>query len=149
MEERSYTYPDDKSPEPKRKPLWIIILTVIAVSILFLLLIFNSPFDSVPDFFFGFPLGSIFLAILIFVPMLCLILIVGCGCNGSLTPEEKKKDAKIFESMRKRAAPAEHVADLDRYRCSECKQSFELSYAEPVDEKIVLCPLCGTRLFIE
>jgi len=58
-------------------------------------------------------------------------------------------DAKIFESMRKHASPAEHVADLDRYRCPECEMSFELTYAEPVDENIVLCPICKTRLLIE
>ncbi|MFW9848639.1 MAG: hypothetical protein ACFFF4_05830 [Candidatus Thorarchaeota archaeon] len=148
MDERSYQYPDDTAPESKKRPLWVIIVTIIAVGLLFPVLIFTSSFDTIPDFFFGFPLDPVTLSVLIFVPMLCILVIVGCGYNAPLTLEEKKEDAKIFESMRLHAAPAEHIEGLDRYRCSECKMSFELHNAEPVDEKVILCPLCGARLFI-
>ncbi|MHA1908053.1 MAG: hypothetical protein ACW98Y_12210 [Candidatus Thorarchaeota archaeon] len=148
MEDRSYHYPDNEESEPRKRNPWIILLAVIVVSVLFPVLILNSPFDTVPDFWFGFPFDSITLAIFIFVPMLCLILIWGCGCNRPLTPEEKLEDAKIIESMRLHAAPAHHVEGLDRYRCSECEMSFELHNAEPVDEKVILCPLCGTRLYL-
>ncbi len=148
MNERSYQYPDDAVPEPKKRSLWVIIITIIAIGLLFPVLIFTSSFDIIPDFFFGLPLDSVTLSILIFVPMLCLLLIVGCGYNAPLTPEEKKEDAEIFESMRLHAAPAEHIEGLDRYRCSVCKMSFELDNAEQVDEKVILCPLCGARLFL-
>lgn len=67
----------------------------------------------------------------------------------SLDDIGEDQEARIFESMRLHAAPAEHIADLDRYRCPECEMSFELKLAEPVDENIVLCPICKTRLFIE
>ena len=126
----------------------MIILVIAAVGLLFPVLILTAPFEDVPDFWFGFPFDSITLAIFIFVPMLCLLVICGCGCNPSLSPEEKKEDAEIFESMRLHAAPAYHVEGLDRYRCSECEMSFELHNAEPVDEKVILCPLCGTRLYL-
>ena len=79
---------------------------------------------------------------------LIIILVVGCIRGGAIAPTDRAEDDKILESMRLHAAPAEHVADLDRYRCPECEMSFELHYAETVDEKIVLCPICKTRLFI-
>jgi DNA-directed RNA polymerase subunit RPC12/RpoP len=148
VEDRSYSYSDDEESLPKRRRLLVIVFIMIIIGALFPLLVFNSPFDTIPDFFFGLPLDSVTLSMLIFVPMLCLFLIAGCGCNRPLTPEEKLEDAKILESMRLHAAPAHHVEGLDRYRCSECEMSFELHNAEPVDEKVVLCPLCGTRLFL-
>lgn len=129
--------------------LWIVVLTVIAVSVLLPVLILYSPFNFESDPFFPFLSNPFIISLFIFVPMLCLLLILGCGCNAKISPEEQMLDDKIFDSMRKRAAPAEHVADLDRYRCPECETSFELNYAEPVDENIVLCPICKTRLFIE
>jgi DNA-directed RNA polymerase subunit RPC12/RpoP len=148
VEERGYNYPDESQPEPRRFPIWSIILTILAVGMFFPILIATSPFGDYPDFWFGFAFDSILLAIFLFVPMLCLVLIYVCGCYRPLTPEEKKEDAEIFESMRLHAAPAHHVEGLDRYRCSECEMSFELSNAKPVDENVVMCPLCGTRLYI-
>jgi len=54
VEERSYDYPDEKAPEPRKRPLWIILLTILAVGILFPVLIIYSPFNIESDPFFPF-----------------------------------------------------------------------------------------------
>lgn len=139
VEERSYPPSDSGLPKQPKTRLIALIFLIILVAIFVPILVSVSPFTSV------------LLSLFIFVPMALLLLIAACAycMGGSLNDIDKETESRIFESMRRRASPADHVEDLDRYRCSECKMSFELSYAEVVDDKVVLCPLCGTRLFIE
>ena len=58
------------------------------------------------------------------------------------------QDEEIFSAMRHHALPAVQVGGLEMYRCPDCQITFELANATPVEDKIVLCPTCGTRLFI-
>jgi DNA-directed RNA polymerase subunit RPC12/RpoP len=58
------------------------------------------------------------------------------------------QDEEIFSAMRRHALPAEQVGGLEMYRCPDCQITFELANATPVEDKVVLCPTCGARLFI-
>ena len=59
------------------------------------------------------------------------------------------QDKEIFAAMHRHALPAVQVGGFDMYRCPDCQITFELANATPVDDKVVLCPTCGTRLFIQ
>ena len=58
------------------------------------------------------------------------------------------QDDEIFAAMHRHALPAVQVGGLEMYRCPDCQITFELANATPVEDKVVLCPTCGTRLFI-
>lgn len=58
------------------------------------------------------------------------------------------QDEEIFSAMRRHALPAVQVGGLEMYRCPNCQITFELANAAPVEDQVVLCPTCGTRLFI-
>ena len=67
----------------------------------------------------------------------------------SIAPTNIQQDDKILDTMKHHALTAERVGGLEMYRCPDCQNSFELVNATPVDNKVVLCPFCNTRLFIE
>ncbi len=58
-------------------------------------------------------------------------------------------DAKVFETLEKRAAPAIVVEGTSLYRCPSCEMSFDPINAVPEEENVVLCPFCSARLYLE
>ena len=84
------------------------------------------------------------------IPMFCLLSFTLCTWSrGSLIAKTNpREDALIFEEMHLRASRAQTMEATDWYRCPECAEAFELSNAKPVDEKVVLCPFCDSRLLI-
>lgn len=63
--------------------------------------------------------------------------------------ETATEDDKILETMHHHALPAERVGGPEMFRCPDCGNSFELVNAKPVDDKVVLCPYCDVRLFVD
>jgi len=84
------------------------------------------------------------------VPMFCLLSFTACSwARGSLIAgTDPHEDALIFEEMHLRASRAQPIDGTDWYRCPECKEAFELSNAKPINDKVVQCPFCDSRLLI-
>lgn len=91
------------------------------------------------------PFESVVLSLTIFFPMVCLLLIVVLGCNRERSPAytNANSDDRVLESMRRRAVPVSN-----RDRCPECENYLELQNARYIDDNVVLCPFCGTRLYL-
>lgn len=84
------------------------------------------------------------------VPMVCLLTFTACAWarGTSIVRTDFREDAMIFEEMHLRASRAQPMEGTDWYRCPECTEAFELSNAKPVDEKVVQCPFCDSRLIV-
>ena len=132
-------YPPEKPSEisPKRWAVLIVITILGAVGVYGI--IAYSTTDTM--------LFNIF----IFLPMyVFLIYATYKWAKGeSIAPTNIQQDDKILDTMKHHALTAERVGGLEMYRCPDCQNSFELVNATPVDNKVVLCPFCNTRLFIE
>jgi hypothetical protein len=94
---------------------------------------------------------SMLFSIFIFLPMYVFFLYATYkwAKGESIAPTNIQQDDKILDTMRRHALVAERVGGLEMYRCPDCQNSFELVNARPVDDKVVLCPFCDTRLYIE
>ncbi|MGY5852877.1 MAG: hypothetical protein RTU92_04855 [Candidatus Thorarchaeota archaeon] len=66
-----------------------------------------------------------------------------------IAPTDLDEDDRILASMQRHALTAVPVGGMDMYRCPDCQNSFELVNATPVGDKVVLCPFCDVRLYIE
>ena len=90
------------------------------------------------------------LSAFLIVPMVLLMLFAAYrwAQGRPFAPVDQSSDKKIFDSMTRHALPAEHVAGLDTLRCPQCGFSFEITNAMPVEDEVVLCPSCRTRLFV-
>ena len=88
--------------------------------------------------------------VIFFVPMLVFMLYAAFrwAQGRPIVTTNLAEDDKILTPMRHHALPAQQVGGLEMYRCPDCGMSFELVNATPVEENVVLCPICGTRLFI-
>ena len=108
-------------------------------------------FLSLIGFLLTTPIESSLFYVFLFFPMLCFLLFAAFqwARGRDIAPANVSEDEKIFETMHYHALPAEPVGGLDMFRCPDCGLSFEVTNATPVDDKIVLCPFCGTRLFIQ
>jgi len=87
------------------------------------------------------------------MPMVIFLLYAACrwAQGRSIAPTDIADDDRIFAQMTRHALPAESVGDLDMYRCPDCGLSFDLNNAMPdaEDDRVVHCPFCNTRLFLE
>jgi membrane protein implicated in regulation of membrane protease activity len=98
---------------------------------------------------FGFPADLASSLVIVSIPMIALALIAACRwAQGRSVRPSTEGDEAILEGMRRHALPAERVG-LDTIRCTDCGHSFELVNAKPVDDKVVLCPFCDVRLYVE
>ena len=140
LDDDSYDYygePQERKVSPSR---WIVFI---------LLLIIGS----------GLAFGSIVTAppetYLLYIVLLVPMVLLGLYCafrwaqGRPIAPTDVDDDERIFAHMRAHALPAERVADLEMYRCPDCEMSFDISNATSVEERVVLCPICGVRLYIE
>jgi DNA-directed RNA polymerase subunit RPC12/RpoP len=93
--------------------------------------------------------SGLFSAFLI-VPMVLLMLFAAYrwAQGRPVAPVDDSSDKKIFDSMTRHALPAEHVGSIDMLRCPQCGLSFQTTNATPVEDEVVFCPGCGTRLFV-
>jgi hypothetical protein len=66
----------------------------------------------------------------------------------TIAPTNASEDDRILESMRKHALPAQISSQSDTIRCENCGNPFLYVNAIPVEENIVLCPFCDTRLHV-
>lgn len=84
------------------------------------------------------------------VPMILLLLFAAYrwAQGRPIAPVDESSDKKIFDSMTRHALPAERVGSLDTLRCPQCGLSFQITNATPVEDAVVLCPGCRTRLFV-
>jgi DNA-directed RNA polymerase subunit RPC12/RpoP len=95
------------------------------------------------------PTTMFFLIIFMFPMVIFLIYAAYRWAQGRpIVITDVTQDEEIFAAMRRHALPAVQVGGLDMYRCPDCQVTFELVNATPVEDKVVLCPTCGTRLFI-
>ncbi|UCE10574.1 MAG: hypothetical protein JSW61_01210 [Candidatus Thorarchaeota archaeon] len=137
MDDRYPAYHDEEptSPSPLR---WIALpLIIILGSLTAYIIMFGFPADLATPLF------------IVSIPMIVLALFAGCRwAQGRSMGLSTEHDEEIFEGMRRHALPADRVG-LDTIRCTDCGHSFELVNAKPVDDKVVLCPFCDARLYIE
>ena len=95
------------------------------------------------------PVSMFFLIIFMFPLVIFLIYAAYRWAQGRpIVVTNVSQDEEILSAMRRHALPAEQVGGLEMYRCPDCQITFELANATPVEDKVVLCPTCGTRLFI-
>jgi hypothetical protein len=137
MDDRFPAYHDEESTSTS--PLrWITLPLIIVLGVLVVYVIM-----------FGFPADFASSLFIVSLPMIALALIAACRwTQGRSMSHSTERDEEILEGMRRHALPAERVG-LDTIRCTDCGHSFELANAKPVDDKVVLCPFCDVRLFIE
>ncbi|NHI83328.1 MAG: zinc ribbon domain-containing protein [Candidatus Thorarchaeota archaeon] len=140
MEDDSYFYPNNQQGPSSNTGRWIVFATVTALAIILTLAMLSI--TTAENYLY---------AIFGILPMIAFLLYAAYkwAQGRSIAPTDIQEDDKIFNHMRRHALPAEHVGDLDMYRCPDCGLSFELSNAVVVDDKVVNCPFCNTRLYIE
>ena len=97
------------------------------------------------------PVDTMLFNTFIFLPMYVFFLYAAYkwAKGEDIAPTNIEEDDRILDSMKRHALTAERVGGLEMYRCPDCQNSFELVNATPVDSKVVLCPFCDTRLYIE
>ena len=61
---------------------------------------------------------------------------------------DRSEDERILESMRKHALPAQSTSEPDTFGCPNCGNLFQSVNAMPVDDNVVKCPFCDTRLYL-
>ncbi len=126
-------YQDESSPF---RWLVFIIALILGSSLLIIYLLYVPPESTLISVFFLFLL-------LFFMLWAAFRWARGRSLSSSTTGDED-----ILEPMRQHALPAEQVG-LGMFRCPDCGMSFETTNAQPVDDNVVLCPICGVRLYIK
>jgi len=94
---------------------------------------------------------SVYLIMIFMFPMVLFMIYAAYrwAQGRPIVVTDVSQDEQIFSAMRRHALPAEQVGGFEMYRCPDCQIAFELVNATPVEEKVVLCHYCGTRLFIQ
>ena len=140
IEDDSYDYfgePQEPSTSPGRWIVFVLLLILGSVTV------FGSILTAPPD---------VYLMYVVFLlPMVVLLLYAAYrwAQGRPIAPTDLDEDRRILATMHAHALPAEHVGGMEMYRCPDCEMSFDLSNATPVEEHVVLCPICKTRLYIE
>ncbi len=131
-------YPEEQTSEvnPLRWVMFFVIMILGAIGV-FGIIAF-SPTDTV--------LFNTF----IYLPMYAFFLYATYkwAKGESIAPTNLQEDDRILDTMKHHALTAERVGGLEMYRCPDCQNSFELVNATPLNDNVVLCPFCNTRLFI-
>ncbi|MFX1416538.1 MAG: zinc ribbon domain-containing protein [Promethearchaeota archaeon] len=140
IEDDSYDYfgePQEPSTSPGRWIVFVLLLILGSVTV------FGSILTAPPDVYLMY--------VVLLLPMVVLLLYAAYrwAQGRPIAPTNLDEDRRILATMHAHALPAEHVGGMEMYRCPDCGLSFELSNATPVDDKVVLCPFCKTRLYIE
>jgi predicted Zn finger-like uncharacterized protein len=65
-----------------------------------------------------------------------------------IAPVDVSEDERILDTMRKHALPAQTASDPDTLGCPNCGNLFQIVNAMPVDDNVVKCPFCDTRLYL-
>ncbi|NHJ14955.1 MAG: zinc ribbon domain-containing protein [Candidatus Thorarchaeota archaeon] len=140
MKDDAYDYHDNQQGSSPGHGRWIVFLLAVALAIV--LTIAMLSITTAENYIY---------AIFWVLPMVVLLLYAAYrwAQGRSVAPTDVAEDSKIFAQMSRHALVAEHVGDLDMYRCPDCGLSFELTNAIVVDDKVVNCPFCNTRLYIE
>jgi DNA-directed RNA polymerase subunit RPC12/RpoP len=140
MKDDAYGYPDNQQGSSTNLGRWIVFAFVAALAIILTIAILSI--TTAENYIY---------ALFWVLPMVALLLYAAYrwAHGRPIAPTNVAEDDKIFAQMSRHALPAEHVGDLDMYRCPDCGLSFELTNAVVVDEKVVNCPFCNTRLYIE
>ncbi|MFX0107020.1 MAG: hypothetical protein ACFE7R_01945 [Candidatus Hodarchaeota archaeon] len=139
IDDDSYDYygePEDQRTHPSRWVVFFLALILGSVTV------FGAILTAPPDVYIYY--------IIFLIPM--VILLLYCTLRWAqgrpVVVTDSTQDDRIFQSMRAHALPVKDVDGMGMYRCPDCEMSFEISNATPVEENVVLCPICKTRLFI-
>ena len=140
IEDDSYDYYGEQQESTTSPGRWIVFVLLL---ILGSVTVFGSILTAPPDVYLMY--------VVLLLPMVVLLLYAAYrwAQGRPIAPTDLDEDARILASMHAHALPAEHVGGIEMYRCPDCGMSFELSNATPVDDGVVLCPFCKTRLYIE
>ena len=140
MMEDGYYDPNEQKKSESSPVRWLV----------FILLVIFGTVGMVGIIFYAPPEMYLFYVIVYLPIMVFLLYYAFRWAQGRpIAPVDEDEDDRILETMRRHALPAERVSGLEMYRCPDCKSTFELVNATPVEDKVVLCPICKTRLFIE
>ena len=140
IDDDSYDYYGEQQESTTSPGRWIVFVLLL---ILGSVTVFGSILTAPPDVYLMY--------VVLLLPMVVLLLYAAYrwAQGRPIAPTDLDEDARILASMRAHALPAEHVGGIEMYRCPDCGMSFELSNAITVDDRVVLCPFCKTRLYIE
>jgi hypothetical protein len=140
LDDDSYDYYGDQQEKTVSPSRWVVFILLLIIGSI---LVFGSIVSAPPE------------AYLIYIVFLMPMVLLSLYCayrwaqGRPIAPTDVADDDRILAQMRAHALPAQRVADLEMYRCPDCEMSFDLSNATPVEENVVLCPICETRLYIE
>jgi DNA-directed RNA polymerase subunit RPC12/RpoP len=130
---------DSQDERPTSPARWAAFLFLAVIGVL---VIYGTLLVSSYEVFFGYTVLMLPLVVL----MLCAAFRWAQG--HSIAPVDEAQDSEIFASMTRHALPAQQTGGIEMFRCPECGMSFELANATQVEDHVVLCPVCGARLFI-
>jgi predicted Zn finger-like uncharacterized protein len=96
------------------------------------------------------PLEMIPLYIVFYIPMVVfgLYATYRWAQGRSIAPTDVSEDERILDSMRRHAVPVQRTAQSGILRCPNCENSFAIENALPIDENVIKCPFCDTRLHL-
>ena len=134
----NYEWEQDAQPRASSPFRWIVFIAELIIGIMLILI-----------YLAYMPAGFTLLAAFFLFPMLFFMLWATFRwAQGRPLSSPTTGDEEILEPMRHHALPAQQVG-LGMFRCPDCGMSFETTNAQPVEENIVLCPICGVRLYIK
>jgi DNA-directed RNA polymerase subunit RPC12/RpoP len=132
-------YPEDQEPQ-SRTMRWIAFVFILVLGVVsFYGLVTTSALENM------------LFIIIIFGPVLLFFIYAAYrwAQGRDIVHTNQDEDDQLLDEMWHHALPAERVSGLEMYRCPDCGMSFELVNATPVEERVVLCPICGVRLYIK
>jgi hypothetical protein len=96
------------------------------------------------------PLDMIPIYMVFYIPMIVfgLYATFRWAQGRSIAPTDISEDDRILDSMKKHALPIQRTTQSDMFRCPNCENSIVLENAMPVDENVIKCPFCDTRLYL-
>ena len=128
-------YQQESKPSAVR---WLAFVLILIIGLIGVIGIGMMPLDMIP------------LYMVFYIPMIVfgLYATFRWAQGRTIAPTDVSEDDRILESMRKHAVPAEPTSNPDTYGCPNCGNLFSPVNAMPVDDNVVKCPFCDTRLHI-
>ena len=128
-------------PESTKSPgRWVVFVLILIIGVVSILGVFYTSSDE-----------TILFNTFILIPIFFFFIYASYkwAKGEDISPTDVTEDDRILASMRRHALAAIPAGGLEMYRCPDCGLSFELVNATPVEDKVVLCPMCDVRLYIE
>ncbi|MFX1559073.1 MAG: hypothetical protein ACFFBL_00650 [Promethearchaeota archaeon] len=132
-------YYDPYQQETKSSPgRWLVFGLILVIGLIGFIGIGVMPPETIP------------LYMVFYIPMIAfgLYATYRWAQGRSIAPTDVSEDERILESMRKHALPAQTTSNPDTYGCPNCGNLFSSVNAMPLDDNVVKCPFCDTRLHL-